>query len=298
MAAAIRHLTATSASSFAMRREALAVATPRRWATAVAASGQTLGGRGGRVYGRTGALGIKAGMIAEFDRWGTRHELTVIQLDNCQVVQVKEEATNGYTALQLGICDAKEKNVTKPLRVHYSKAGVKPKRKLGEFRVAEDGILPVGTQIHATHFVPGQLVDVCGTSKGKGFQGAMKRHNFAGQRATHGVSKTHRAIGSTGMCQDPGRVFKGKKMPGRMGSDRVTVQNLWVYKINPQRNLLFVKGHVPGVAGGFVRISDAVKGARFPTDAPYPTYEGAMADGDLYAPLPDDDPNKPNEDDE
>eukprot|EP00622_Pseudochattonella_farcimen_P008013 FR744156.1.p1 GENE.FR744156.1~~FR744156.1.p1 ORF type:complete len:269 (+),score=23.19 FR744156.1:38-808(+) len=248
-----------------------------------------------KTFGRTGALGIKAGMIAEFDKWGTRHELTVIQLDDCQVVQVKEEASNGYTALQLGVSAAKEKNVTKPLRVHFAKANVPPKRKLGEFRVSPDALLPVGTSIHAAHFVPGQRVDVCGISKGKGFQGVMKRHNFAGQRATHGVSKTHRALGSTGMCQNPGRVWKGKKMAGRMGNDRVTVQNLWVYKINTDNNLIFVKGHVPGQSGAFVRIQDAIKGPKFPTGPPFPTYTPGddSPTGDVYAPAGENDPNRP-----
>jgi len=248
------------------------------------------------VPGRTGALALKAGMMSDYDKWGNRLQLTVLMLDECEVVQVKTEAENGYTALQLGVSEAKVKNVTKPLDFHFRKAGVAPKRKLGEFRVKPDGVLPVGTAIHAAHFVPGQLVDVCGITKGKGFQGAMKRHNFSGQRATHGVSKTHRAIGSTGQCQGPGRVFKGKKMPGRMGSNKVTMQNLEVYKIDNARNLVYVRGHVPGVAGGFVRIQDAVKGPKFPSDPPFPTFvPSGEEDLELVitAPGSEADPNAP-----
>jgi large subunit ribosomal protein L3 len=249
------------------------------------------------VPGRTGLLAIKAGMLAEFDSWGMRQVLTVLLVDNCQVVQTKLEDQHGYTALQLGISDAKYKNVTKPLRVHYEKAGVAPKRKLQEFRIKPEAILPEGTTLQARHFVPGQLVDVCGISKGKGFQGAMKRHGFGGMRASHGVSKTHRALGSTGQCQDPGRVFKGKKMAGRMGTDRVTIQNLKVYKIDPERNLVYVKGHVPGNNGGFVRITDAVKGPHFPSPPPFPTYYPKEDDemGELYAPADEKDPIAPLE---
>lgn len=237
-------------------------------------------------------------MLAEFDDWGIRHELTVLIVDGCQVVQVKEAAEHGYSAVQVGVSDAKVKNVTKPLRCHFEKAGVAPKRKVMEFRVKPEALLPVGTSILASHFVPGQLVDVCGTSKGKGFQGGMKRHNFKGMRATHGVSVSHRALGSTGQCQDPGRVFKGKKMAGRMGVDRITIQNLKVYKIDEARNLVYVKGHVPGNAGGFVRISDAVKGPNFPAPPPFPTFvpeEGAALDRVLYAPAAPDDPLAPKD---
>lgn len=231
------------------------------------------------VPGRTGALGIKAGMMSEFDADGMRHEMTVLALDNCQVVQVKTRDQNGYSALQLGTDEVRAKVTTKPLMGHFTSAGVAPKRVLGEFRVAPEALLPVGTAVTAAHFVPGQLVDVSGTSKGKGFQGAMKRHNFSGQRATHGVSKAHRALGSTGQCQDPGRVFKGKKMPGRMGGRRTTMQNLTVYRVDEARNLVFVKGHVPGNAGGFVRITDAVKGPKFPTPPPFPTHFATPPEG-------------------
>uniref|UniRef100_A0A7S2BM36 Large ribosomal subunit protein uL3m n=1 Tax=Octactis speculum TaxID=3111310 RepID=A0A7S2BM36_9STRA len=249
-----------------------------------------------KQFGRTGALGIKAGMLAEFDHWGTRQELTVIQLDACEVVQVKTTKNDGYAALQLGVCAGKEKNAPQTLKNHFAKSGVEVKRKLGEFRVADDALLPPGTKIGAAHFVPGQLLDVCGVSKGKGFQGAMKRHNFSGQRASHGVSKTHRAMGSTGQCQNPGRVFKGKKMPGRMGNDRVTIQNLWLYKIDVDRNLLYVKGHVPGQNGGFLRIQDAVKGPKFPSPPPFSIPEDMGSDENravFHAPLSEVDPHSP-----
>lgn len=244
---------------------------------------------------RTGALAIKAGMITEWDKWGNHQELTVLLIDNCQVTQVKDDEHNGYSALQLGVSDAKVKNVTKPLRMHFQKAGVAPKRKLWEFRVKPEALLPVGTTISSGHFVPGQLVDVTGITKGKGFQGGMKRHGFAGLRASHGVSVSHRSIGSTGQCQDPGRVFKGKKMPGHMGVDRVTKLNLLVYKIDLERNLVYVKGHVPGHNGNFVRIRDAIKGPKFPSPPPFPTYElpEDLEEKILYADLGDVDPNTP-----
>lgn len=199
--------------------------------------------------------------------------MTVLQLDKCEVVQVKTADKHGYTALQMGVGGMKEKNVTKPLYGHFASAGVAPKRLLMEFRISEDAVIPAGTEISALHFVPGQHVDVCGTSVGKGMQGVMKLHNFKGQRATHGVSKTHRHAGSTGQCQDPGRVFKGKKMAGRMGGKRVTNRNLWVYKIDPDRNLLYVKGTVPGKPGGFVRVTDA-RDQKFEdgNPPPFPTF--------------------------
>lgn len=175
---------------------------------------------------------MKVGMVPIWDAWGAKHPTTVLQLDETQVIQVKTKETDGYTAIQLGVGEAKLKRVKVPQAGHYRKASVKPKRKLQEFRVTEDALLPVGTVIQATHFVPGQLVDVCGISKGKGFQGAMKLWNFKGGPASHGNSLSHRTLGSTGSRQDPGRVFKGKKMPGRMGSERVTVQNLKVMKVS------------------------------------------------------------------
>eukprot|EP00601_Ochromonadales_sp_CCMP2298_P034030 CAMPEP_0173355134 /NCGR_PEP_ID=MMETSP1144-20121109/17584_1 /TAXON_ID=483371 /ORGANISM="non described non described, Strain CCMP2298" /LENGTH=292 /DNA_ID=CAMNT_0014303785 /DNA_START=279 /DNA_END=1154 /DNA_ORIENTATION=+ len=224
---------------------------------------------------RTGALAMKVGMIPVWDTWGTRHATTVLQLDNCEVVQVKTEETDGYTALQLGVGVAKPSRVKRSTAGHVGKAGVEPKRKLGEFRVSADALLPAGTLINALHFVPGQLVDVCGTSKGKGFQGVMKLWNFKGGKATHGNSLSHRVMGSTGNCQDPGRVFKGKKMPGRMGGDRITVQNLFVLKVDPQRQLLYVKGAVPGTNGNYVRIVDSVKGPFYPSPPPFPTFLAA-----------------------
>jgi large subunit ribosomal protein L3 len=174
---------------------------------------------------------MKVGMLAIWDKWGARHPTTVLQLDGCQVVQAKTEETNGYTALQLGVGEAKLKRVNMPLAGHYTKAGVVPKRKLMEFRVTADALLPVGTTIEALHFVPGQKVDVCGISKGKGYAGVMKRWNFGGGRATHGNSLSHRIPGSTGCRQDPGKVFKNKKMSGHLGVDRVTTQNLTVMKV-------------------------------------------------------------------
>lgn len=234
---------------------------------------------------------MKVGMLPFWDKWGNRHATTVLQLDECQVVQVKKDETDGYSALQLGVGEAKLKRVNKPDMGHYAKAEVKPKRKLMEFRVTPDALLPVGTQIKAPHFVPGQLVDVCGISKGKGFQGVMKRWNFRGGFASHGASVSHRIPGSTGCRQDPGRVFKNKKMAGRMGSERVTVQNLRVLKIDPSRDLIYVKGAVPGNSGVFLRIVDAVKGPFFPSPPPFPTF-APPADFDATVPLVAPEPEK------
>lgn len=221
---------------------------------------------------RSGALAMKVGMMPVLDRWGKKYPCTVLHLDDCRVVQVKTVETNGYNGLQLGVGEAKLKRVTISKLGHFNKVGVVPKRKLWEFRVSPDCIIPEGTHVRAQHFVPGQLVDVCGVSKGKGFQGVMKLWNFSGGRATHGNSLSHRVLGSTGQRQDPGRVFKGKKMPGRMGSDRVTIQNLKVIKIDPSRELVYVHGAVPGNKGIFVRITDAIKGPFFPSPPPIPTY--------------------------
>jgi large subunit ribosomal protein L3 len=221
---------------------------------------------------RSGALAMKVGMMSVLDRWGKKFGCTILQLDECRVVQVKTEETNGYNGLQLGVGEAKLKRVGISKLGHYKKAGIVPSRKLWEFRVTPDCIIPVGTHVRAQHFIPGQLVDVCGISKGKGFQGAMKLWNFKGGRASHGNSLSHRVLGSTGQRQDPGRVFKGKKMPGRMGTDRITVQNLKIIKIDPSRELLYVYGAVPGNKGVFVRITDAMKGPFFPSPPPMPTY--------------------------
>ena len=227
---------------------------------------------------RSGALAMKVGMMPVIDRWGKKYPCTVLQLDDCRVLQVKTEETDGYTGLQLGVGEKKLKNVSISRLGQFKKAGVEPKRKVAEFRVTPDCIVPVGTQIRAQHFVPGQMVDVCGISKGKGFQGVMKLWGFGGGRATHGNSITHRALGSTGQNQDPGRVFKGKKMPGRMGNDRITVQNLKVIKVDPARELVYVHGAIPGSAGGFVRVTDAVKGPFFPSPPPKPTYVYSPSD--------------------
>ena len=206
-------------------------------------------------------------MTAEFDEWGVRHPLTVLAVENCQVIQTKrwtEKLPDGRTrdraSLQVGGGFRKDKHTTKPLKGHFARAGVSEnKRYVVEFSITPDAALRDATALTARHFLPGQRVDVIGTSVGKGFQGGMKRHGFAGQPASHGVSKTHRAIGSTGGCQDPGKVFKGKKMPGRMGGKRITQQCLEVYKVDTDRNLLFVRGSVPGHKGSVVRVQDTKK---------------------------------------
>jgi large subunit ribosomal protein L3 len=209
------------------------------------------------------------GMTRLFLESGEHVPVTVLHIDNCQVVAVRSEERDGYTALQLGAGTAKVKRVTKPMRGHYARANVEPKRRLEEFRVDADALLEVGSEIVASHFVPGQYVDVAGTSIGKGFAGAMKRHNFSGLRATHGVSLSHRSLGSTGQCQDPGKVFKGKKMAGHMGAKRVTAQSLEVMTTDDARGLILVRGAVPGPKSGWVRIKDSVKRA-VPKDVPFP----------------------------
>jgi len=246
---------------------------------------------------------MKVGMLPIWDKWGCRIPTTVLQLDACQVVQVKQDHTDGYTSIQLGVGEAKLKNVKKPQLGHYNKAGVVPNRKLVEFKVTPDAILPVGTKIRAMHFVPGQLIDVCGTSKGKGFCGAMKRWNFGGGRASHGNSLSHRVLGSIGCRQDPGRVFKGKKMPGRMGTERITVQNLKIVKIDPSRDLIYVHGAVPGNNGSFLRLVDAVKGPFYPSPAPFPSFlldetDAAFPRGPLFAPISETDNMVPIEPDD
>lgn len=218
---------------------------------------------------RCGALAIKVGMMPVWDEWGERHPCTVLFLDRNVVMGIKSaEGKDGYDAVVLGAGGAKAKNVNSPLRGIYEKYGVgdSPPDIMKEFRVASGVAPPEGTRIHARHFLAGQNIDVVATSKGKGFQGAMKRHNFSGMPATHGTSRSHRALGSTGQCQDPGRVFKGKKMAGRMGGDRVTMQNLRIVKIDRGRNLVYVKGAVPGQKGGFVELRDSVKKPLFGTE--------------------------------
>ncbi len=208
---------------------------------------------------RSGVIAKKLGMTRLFMEDGRQVPVTVLQLDGCQVVAQRTPDRDGYAAVQLGAGSAKAKRTTAPMRGHFAKASVAPKRKLAEFRVSPDNLIGVGEEITADHYFEGQFVDVAGTSIGKGFAGAMKRHNFGGLRASHGVSISHRAHGSTGQCQDPGKVFKGKKMAGHMGAARVTTQNLQVVRTDSERGLIMVKGAVPGSRGGWVTIKDAVK---------------------------------------
>ena len=218
---------------------------------------------------RSGVIAQKVGMTRIYTDEGVNVPVTVLRMENVQVVSQRTNEKNGYTAVQLGAGKAKVKNVSKPMRGHYAVAKVEPKRKLAEFRVSEDNLIEVGSELSAEHFVAGQKVDVTGTSIGKGFAGAMKRHNFGGLRASHGVSVSHRSHGSTGQCQDPGKVFKGKKMAGHMGSTRVTTQNLEVVKTDADRGLLMIKGAVPGSKGSWIMVRDAVKKA-LPESAPVP----------------------------
>ena len=218
---------------------------------------------------RTGLIAQKMGMTRVFTGDGEHVPVTVLKVDNLQVVDVLTNEKNGYSAVQLGWGAAKVKRVAKPQRGHFARAKVEPKRKLVEFRVSEDAVLEVGAEVLADHFIVGQLVDVVGTSIGKGFAGAMKRHNFKGLEASHGVSISHRSHGSTGNSQDPGRVWKGKKMAGHMGDVRKTIQNLEIVSADADRGLIMVRGAVPGSKGGFVLVSDAVKHA-MPKEAPYP----------------------------
>jgi large subunit ribosomal protein L3 len=218
---------------------------------------------------RTGLIAQKLGMSRIFNEDGNHVPVTVLKVDGCQVVAVRTEETDGYTAVQLGVGAAKVKNVGKAMRGHYAKAKVEPKKVLAEFRVPKDALLEVGAELSVEHFRAGQLVDVVGTSIGKGFAGAMKRHNFGGLRATHGVSVSHRSHGSTGQRQDPGKTFKGKKMAGHLGAARITTQNLRVVAIDAERGLIMLRGSVPGSEGGFVFVSDAVK-RKMPKDLPFP----------------------------
>lgn len=208
---------------------------------------------------RTGIIAKKLGMTRLFLEDGRQVPVTVLQLDNLQVVDQRTSDRDGYTAVQLGAGEAKAKRTTAAMRGHFAKASVAPKRKIAEFRVAEENLIKVGEEITADHYFAGQFVDIAGTSIGKGFAGAMKRHNFGGLRASHGVSISHRSHGSTGQCQDPGKVFKGKKMAGHLGAVRVTTQNLQVVRTDADRGLIMVKGSVPGSKGGWVTVKDAVK---------------------------------------
>ena len=208
---------------------------------------------------RSGVIAKKLGMTRLFLEDGRQVPVTVLQLDNLQVVAQRTAERDGYSAVQLGAGTAKAKNVTAPMRGHFAAANVAPKRKIAEFRVSADNMIGVGEEITADHYAEGQFVDVAGTSIGKGFAGVMKRHNFGGLRASHGVSVSHRSHGSTGQCQDPGKVFKGKKMAGHMGAVRVTTQNLQVVRTDADRGLIMIKGAVPCTKGGWVTIKDAVK---------------------------------------
>ncbi len=218
---------------------------------------------------RSGVIALKVGMTRVFTDTGDHVPVTVLKVDGCQVLAHRTKDKNGYTALQLGIGRAKVKNVSKAQRGNFAIANVEPKLKLAEFRVAEDALLPVGAEITADHFAIGQFVDVTGTSTGKGFAGPMKRWNFGGLRATHGVSVSHRSHGSTGGRQDPGKTFKNKKMAGHLGVERVTTLNLRVVQTDVERGLILVEGAVPGTAGGWIFVRDAIK-KTLPKDVPQP----------------------------
>ncbi|GLT09071.1 50S ribosomal protein L3 [Sulfitobacter sp. PR48] len=226
---------------------------------------------------RSGVIAKKVGMTRLFMEDGRQIPVTVLQLDKLQVVAQRTTEKDGYTAVQLGAGTAKVKRTSQAMRGHFAAAKVEPKRKVAEFRVDAENLIPVGEEIIADHYFAGQYVDVAGTSIGKGFAGAMKRHNFGGLRASHGVSISHRSHGSTGQCQDPGKVFKGKKMAGHMGAARVTTQNLEVVKTDSARGLIMVKGAVPGSKGGWVTVKDAVK-KPFPDDAILPAALKSAAD--------------------
>ncbi len=218
---------------------------------------------------RTGIIAKKIGMTRIFADNGEHIPVSVLQVQDCQVVAVKTLEKDGYTAVQLGSGKAKVKNVTKPLRGHFAKTKVEPKMTLKEFRVSQDCLLEAGSMLTAAHFVKGQMVDVAGTSIGKGFAGVMKRWNFRGLEASHGVSVSHRSHGSTGQCQDPGRVFKGKKMAGHLGDESITVQNLEIVEIDEAKGLIMIRGGVPGAKNGWVFVKDAVK-CKLPENAPLP----------------------------
>jgi large subunit ribosomal protein L3 len=218
---------------------------------------------------RTGVIAKKLGMARFFDEAGTHVPVTVLSLEGCQVVAQRSKEKDGYVALQLGAGAKKPKNTSKAMRGHFAKGEVEPKRALAEFKVSEANLIDVGAEITADHFLPGQKIDVTGVTVGKGFQGAMKRWNFGGMRATHGVSVSHRAHGSTGQRQDPGKTFRGKKMAGHLGQETVTTLNLTVWRVDVERGLILVKGAVPGTEGTFVKIRDAVKIAA-PAGVPTP----------------------------
>ena len=229
---------------------------------------------------RSGVVARKLGMTRIFNDAGRHVPVTVLKMDDVQVVSHLTAEKNGYTALQLGAGSAKAKNVSKAMRGHFAKASVLPKAKVVEFRVSDDAMVDVGATLAPSHFVAGQKVDVAGTSQGKGFAGAMKRHNFGGLRASHGVSISHRSHGSTGQCQDPGKVFKGKKMAGHMGASRVTTQNLEIVAVDDLQGVILIEGAVPGPKNGWVLVSDAIK-KKLPEDVPFPA--GLMSAAEAVA---------------
>ena len=242
---------------------------------------------------RTGVIAKKMGMTRWFQDDGRHVPVTVLALENLQVVAVREADKDGYVAVQLGAGTAKAKNVAKPQRGHFGKAEVEPKAKLAEFRVSDDAVLEVGATISADHYVAGQIVDIQGVTQGKGFQGGMKRWGFGGLRATHGVSVSHRSLGSTGQRQDPGKVFKNKKMAGHMGDKYRTQQNLEIVGTDVERGLIFVKGSVPGSKGGWLFVKDAVKVARH-ADAPFPAGLKQAANSNTAADTPADTADAPD----
>ena len=232
---------------------------------------------------RSGVIAQKIGMTRVYNDAGEHVPVTVLRMENCQVVAQRTQEKNGYTAVQLGVGLAKVKNTPKAMRGHFATASVEPKAKVAEFRVSPDNLIDVGSEITVEHFVTGQKVDVTGTSIGKGFQGVIKRHNFGGGRATHGNSVSHRTHGSTGQRQDPGKVFKGKKMAGHMGDVRVTTQNLEVVSTDVERGLLLIRGAVPGSKGSWITVRDAVK-VSLPDNAPKPAAIRAAAGNKNEAP--------------
>jgi large subunit ribosomal protein L3 len=231
---------------------------------------------------RTGLIAQKLGMTRTFSEEGAHVPVTVLKVEKCEVVAVRTAERDGYTAVQLGVGKAKPRNTTKAQRGHFAKAKVEPKRKLAEFRVTADALLEVGAELAANHFLPGQFVDVTGTTIGKGFAGSMKRWNFGGLRATHGVSVSHRSHGSTGNRQDPGRTFPNKKMAGHLGVERVTTLNLKVVATDPDQGLIMIRGAVPGHEGSYVLVRDAVK-RKAPKELPFPAALRVSAAGDAAA---------------